>query len=354
LKRVLLKSLVSLMLVTMLVSVVSAAPPTLIWSSAVFTEDIKLSKDGNYVAIASGNQMRFYGKSSGTPLWTNTLSTGSFHSVAISSDGDCVVAGGDLHVYFWKNARSLTGNPSPTWTGVDLTWNINRRCIDISDDGNYVVAGTHNLVYYWANAKEKSGPNIATTWTYSYPAPTVVWALDLSSDGNYVAASYDDRVVYWKNARTLTGTQSPAWTSTEPDSTVVDVAISVDGNYVVVASEHDLSVHYWANAKILTGDPASTWWGGVDVSFSSIDLSSDGDSVIAGASSPGRRLLLGRSKRAERQTSESKLDLHHYNWDSRRGNQQCRGIHGSSTKRRGTTQGILVRQSRRSKVEFRS
>ena len=55
---------------------------------------------------------------------------------------------------------------------------------------------------------------------------------------------------------------------------------------MVAASEHDLSVHYWANAKSLTGNPASTWWGGVDVSFSSVDISSNGDSVIAGAAYP--------------------------------------------------------------------
>jgi hypothetical protein len=271
----------------MMVSVVQAAPPTPLWSDHVGTNDVALSKDGNYVAVASGNQLRFYGRSSGTPLWESTTPSGTVESVAISADGDCVVAGTQLpsggDIAFWKNARSLTGNPTPTWSSVDLTGPVLRRCLDISDDGNYVVAcGTGQWVFYWANAKTRS----TTPEPFSWRSPNLgsAHAVDLSSDGNYVATGGDQYVAYWKNAKPLTGNpQNPDWKSTTPTDLIVDIAISDDGNYVAAAGRAGYSpVYYWANAKSLSGDPSTTWDSAAGVEFDSLDMSSDGDSVIAG------------------------------------------------------------------------
>jgi WD40 repeat protein len=285
-----LKVLVPLALIVMMVSTVYAAPPTQLWSDAVGTNDIALSKDGNYVAVASGNQLRFYGRTSGTPLWTHTLSSGDFRSVAPSADGDCVVAGISLpdggKVLFWKNSRTLTGNPASSWMSENLGGGVYRRCLDISEDGNYVVAcGTGRWVFYWANTKILSGAD--KPWTWRSVLFSSVECVDLSSDGDYVAAgivdyTLGDMAAYWKNTRTLTGNdRNPDWKSSSPDNSVSDVAISDDGNYIAVATGADLSVHYWANAKSLTGDPAHTWYYGSGTYFSSIDMSSDGNSVIA-------------------------------------------------------------------------
>jgi hypothetical protein len=292
LKRFLLKFLVSLVLVTLVMPLVSAVPPTVLWSDEVLTNDVKLSKDGNYVAVASNNQLRFYDKSGGTPLWTYLLSSGKIYSVAISADGDCVVAGTELldggKILFWKNARTLTGTPDPTWMSVNLYGGVYRRCLDISDDGNYIVAcGTGRWVFYWVNAKALSGNDKPVTWrSLEFP---MVDCVDLSGDGDYVAAGIRDNVpegyavAYWKNARTISGNdRNPDWKSYSPDADVVDIAISDDGNYVAAATLLTLSVHYWANAKSLTGDPAHTWYYGNGVPFTCIDMSSDGGSVIAG------------------------------------------------------------------------
>jgi hypothetical protein len=66
----------------------------------------------------------------------------------------------------------------------------------------------------------------------------------------------------------------------------VDVAISDDGNYVAVAG-HALrpsTVYYWAGATTRTGTlEPYTWAGGVDIQFTSVDISCDGGSVVAGA-----------------------------------------------------------------------
>ena len=293
-KRLLLKSLISLVLITLILPMVSAATPTVIWSNAVPTDDISLSKDGNYVAIASGNQLSFYGRTSGTPLWTHTLSSGNFRSVAISADGDCIVAGISLpdggKVLFWKNSRTLTGNPASSWMSENLGGGVYRRCLDISEDGNYVVAcGTGRWVFYWANTKILSGAD--KPWTWRSVLFSSVECVDLSSDGDYVAAGIVDYTLgymaaYWKNTRTLTGNdRNPDWKSSSPDNSVSDVAISDDGNYVAAATGSTKSVHYWANAKSLTGDPDHTWYYGSTKLFNCIDMSSDGNSVIAGSGS---------------------------------------------------------------------
>jgi len=268
-------------------------PAELLWWDPAGTNDIALSKDGQYVAavgIAFSGELRFYNRSSETPKTPQwTWSTGEdLLSVAISRDGSCVAAGG-AHVFFWKNAGSLTGTQDPTWTS-DPLGPFMRRCLAISDDGNYVVAGAGWNVYYWANAKGKSSPpTVAATWSYSCGVGYIVHAVDMSSDGNYVVVGAggvpSHNVMYWKDARSLpSGTQSPVWISTEPDNSVVDIAISDDGNYVAAATAPVTTVYYWAGARNrYSTSELSTWYGGLGVSFISIDMSSDGDSVIAGA-----------------------------------------------------------------------
>ena len=297
--KLVVRSLFAITVIAMMISMVHAQPPTLLWSDpTVETVDIKLSKDGNYVVVASfqiddgfGGQVRFYSRSSGTPLWTWEGPQQVF-SVAISANGDYVAAGVYAvdqipvgNVLFWKNARTLTGTPDPDWRSDNLHGPIQRRCLDMSDDGNYVVAcGTGPNVFYWAEAGQMSGVDVATTWNWVGPS---VEAVDLSSDGDYVViGTVVSTVAYWKNARSLSGFPAdPDWESTSPDHPVIDVAVSDDGDYVAAATGPlvDTSVHYWAGAKSLSGDPPHTWYYGAGISFTSVDMSCDGDSVIAGS-----------------------------------------------------------------------
>jgi len=171
---------------------------------------------------------------------------------------------------------------------------IEYRCLAISDDGDYLVAGgTGESVYYWAGAKgiPPGSSNVPTTWSVTFHPGIMVEAVDLSSDGDYVVAGTTGHsVAYWKNARSRTDLNSdPNWVSTKLNSalSVVDVAVSDDGNYVVAAS-HSMTgaVYYWADATGLSDDPETKWyeelWAGQI--FTSVDMSSDGTSVIAGAS----------------------------------------------------------------------
>ncbi len=271
-----------------MLSSVYAQPPTVLWSDSIPLDDIAISKDGQYVAaVESFGQkgVRYYSRDGdGTPIWTYTLAENTY-SVAISADGDCVVVGTSARINFWKNARSLTGTPAPTWSSTILG-SIDKRCLDISDDGNYVAAcGTGDSVFYWANAKTRSSNSETVTWSKSMGLFTIE-CVDLSGDGDYVTAGVDTDVAYWKNARSLTGNPGPSWYSTAPGDLIIDIAISDDGNYIAAAGTAGPSpLYFWANAKVLSGDPPYTWDSEPGVDFFALDMSSDGDSIFAGGSS---------------------------------------------------------------------
>jgi WD40 repeat protein len=267
-----------------------------------------LSADGQYVVVGRLGSVRFYGRGSSTPLWIHLDET-DFTSVAISADGSYVAAGGYVpgegRVFFFANAKSLTGDPAWTWRSESLNGPLEHRCLVISADGNTVAAcGTGPNVFYWAGATGKSGSDVPTTWRYMLEGN--VEAIAVSDDGSHVAAvgelyvdGAEGVLVYWNNAGSLTKNgipgQEPTWSGQELGERFVDVAISDDGNYVAVAGEGagPSTVYYWAGALTRTGmSEPHTWAGGVDVIFSSVDMSCDGDSVVAGS---GGRFVEGGS-----------------------------------------------------------
>lgn len=321
LRRVLLRCLVSLVLVTMMVSAVYAQPPpTLLWKDdTVSVTDIAVSKNGQYVVAATtgpdGSEVRFYDRAASTdpktPVWATVADLGlEVYAVAISADGESVVAAFHLTpqeqasslqqqqgppengVAYWKNAVTLAGNPDPTWMSGDLDGPVcGPRCLDISDDGNYVAVATIGIpdtIYYYAGSTNRGTyDEMATAWGGEGSAFT---SLDMSSDGNYLVAGLGvDGIWYLKNVRTLAGhIENPDWLSLT-DGLVSDVAISDDGNYVAAATQGSpATVYYWAGARGLSGTeppgPAPSWQGEPGVPFTSIDISCDGGSVIAGAS----------------------------------------------------------------------
>jgi WD40 repeat protein len=270
-------------------------PPTLLWSYGVVTYDIVVSKDGQYVATVDGPErtLRFYSRTAETPknpLWTWGILTEDLLSVAISANGDYLAAGSSQRVYYWANARTRTLDTDPTWVSDDLDGPIMRRCLDISDDGNYVAAATGGIVvltlYYWADARNRADGGQDYTWRLSEGVSFA--SLDMSSDGDTVAAGFVGEgsagVAYVKNARSRVGELAWADWWSPLDGLVVDVAVSDDGNYVAAATfSLPATVYYWAAARSLSGEQYATWYGGEGLSFTSVDMSCDGDSVFAGA-----------------------------------------------------------------------
>jgi hypothetical protein len=297
----------------MMVSAAYAQPPSSLFKEPVPVEDIAVSRYGQYAASVGVNELSFYDRTHRLWSWS---SSENLYSVAISADGNSVVAGGASHVFFWKNAISRSSDTSFTWESVPYG-TIYKRCLDISADGGYVLAGSQGYgseptVLYWAGASSKSGVNVAYAWAYLGPGGPLVSAVDLSDNGDYaVAIGYwstldGNAVGYWKNARTRVGSgQAPNWLSYVSPGfrELTDVAVSDDG-YSVAASGFlgSSAVYYWAGATGLTDNPPTSWNADFSptVEFLSVDMSCDGDSVVAGAESDlvyfwsGARTLTGK------------------------------------------------------------
>lgn len=307
LRRVLLRCLVSFVFVAMMVSAVYAQPPSLLFKDTVPVEDIAVSRYGQYAVSVGANEFRFYDRTHQMWFW-QAPGLETLYSVAISADGNSVVAGGALHVFFWKNAISRSLDTAPTWVS-EAYGRIDKRCLDISADGGYVLAGSQGYgsepnVLYWAGASGKSGFDVEYTWAYPGSGGSAVSAVDLSDNGDYAVVGFSGaNVGYWKNARTRLGSdQTPDWLSTEAQD-VTDVAVSRDGNFVAASGMlAGGAVYYWAGATGLTDDPPTSWNADFQptVEFLSVDMSCDGDSVVAGAESnlvyfwSGARTLTGK------------------------------------------------------------
>jgi hypothetical protein len=159
----------------------------------------------------------------------------------------------------------------------------------MSDDGEYVtLGGTGITVWYYAGCHERKTYNENKTWSNALIAWDVL-TVDISSDGKYVAVggtntSYTGFVAFYTNASTVPYPTEPFWSSWSSLSDPIrDLALSDDGYAVVAIDELAVkTLYYWANATTLSGDPNATWTNnGI---FNCVDMSANGDEVIAGAS----------------------------------------------------------------------
>jgi hypothetical protein len=262
----------------------------MLWNNSMSVYDVAVSKDGNYIATVNDTGIFYFASDNSTPkwwyLWQNT-----YRSVAISADGEYVVAGDNNgQLSYFNDSRTTTNERSaPTWMSIDLGGPIERGTLDMSDDGEYVaLGGTGISVWYYAGCHERTSFSEEPTWS-DFLSPWEVLTVDMSSDGEYVAvggtnSSYTGFVVFYMNATTAPYPTEPLWSSwSEISSSIIDLELSDDG-YAVAAIDEGTpaTLYYWANATTLSGDPNATWANsGV---FNCVDISADGDEVIAGAS----------------------------------------------------------------------
>ncbi|NWF86514.1 hypothetical protein HXY32_01670 [Candidatus Bathyarchaeota archaeon] len=260
----------------------------MLWNNSMSVNDVAVSKDGNYIAAVNITGLYYFEYNNSTPKWSY-LTESAVLSAAISADGNYVAVGlNSGFIYYFANATTRVGEQSaPTWTTYFLGGAVERGTLDMSDDGEYAVAGgTGYNVFYYANCTKREGPNQVVTWGYLLPISDI-FAVDLSPDGRYLALggrnSSQGFVAYYKNANVAPYPTSPDWLSQNSiDSDEInDLAISNDGYSVVAIGFYYLTLHYWANATTLSGDPNATWtsagW------FGSVDMSADGNNVVAGS-----------------------------------------------------------------------
>jgi hypothetical protein len=254
--------------------------------------DVAVSTDGKYIAAVNETGLYYFEWNISTPKWWYSGTT--FLSVAISGEGEYVVAGDDSgYLSYFNNSRATTGERSAaTWTSQYLHGSVERGTLDMSYDGEYVVVGgTGITLYYFAECTTRSGTDESPTWSKVFGVNDFS-AVKISPNGEYVAAggrnsSVYGFVVFYKDATTASGSYDPLWVCWSYISAlIIDLAVSDDGYSIVAvdvafeAPEGPETLYYWADATNLSGDPEPTWirnW-----SFSCVDMSYNGDEVIAG------------------------------------------------------------------------
>jgi len=264
------------------------------WSTPDEVFDLAVSADGSIVAVATSEGLKVY-NAIGSLLWSWSQTDFTVTAVSVSDDGNVVVAtryngtSGWSHLLFWKNAKTLSGNPQPNWSSEGLGGRIAEEALDVSSDGNQVVAvGTGPNVFYWNNTLTLSGEEQPTTW-WDYLDYWLEF-VDVSDDGDVIAilgkyetgkSFYYDAFVY-KDCRTRTRYQNGGYNLTYDfgsSDTCGGIALSNNGQYVVAGVGNRI---YFFNMS-MTGDWAPQWisqrkegeW------VVAVDISSDGNVVAA-------------------------------------------------------------------------
>ncbi len=224
----------------------------LIWEydATSSVQTVSISSDGYYIVMGDDRQVRFFVRTSATPLWSYETPPGDpIYSVFISADGNTVVAGGDDNqIRVWKRAKELRGEafgpgegPAPSFTysvGDDIysvafnptvnpTVTVNNSGTIMGDPSLFVVLNAQSRLLYFnsttqklytaalAQVKDLAGDIWTITATVDsgaiFPNQTVTLIFNMPGDvkGEVPPGSYDAyiRLVgYDENGKTYTQT----------------------------------------------------------------------------------------------------------------------------------------------------
>jgi len=259
------------------------------WTNPMAVFDVVVSDDGYYMAAVNNTGLYYFGISSSEPLWWFASDAIFFRSVAMSADGEYVVAGdSNGYIHYFNRSTTRTGNQTtPTWESIDMGGSVDRGTLDMSANGNYtVVGGTGYNVYYYAGCTTMTGTSQPPAWGHWVPVADFL-AVHMSSDGRYVAGGGSQGsgmgfVVFYKDCNMQPYPTGYTWFARNSTSnSITDLALSDDGYGVATIEQASGMLHYWTNATSLTGDPNATWTN--LGTFGSVDMSTDGDDVVAGS-----------------------------------------------------------------------
>ena len=261
----------------------------ILWNSSMNVNDVAVSRDGNYIVAVNSTGLYYFSFNSSDPMWWYLSGKAEyFYSMVISADGEYVAAGTSLgYVYYFDDCRGASGERlHPTWASRDLWGAVERGTLDMSDDGEYVVVGGTGIgLYYFAGCRGRWGSDEEPTLSDIFGINDFL-TVHMSSDGRYVAAggrneTWNGFVMFYEDANVFPYPTEPAWVSWGLFDPIIDLAVSDDGYGVVAVSVTTIyTLYYWADATTLTENPNPTW---TDAgAFNCVDMSADGDEVVAG------------------------------------------------------------------------
>ena len=277
-------------------------PPQWSYSASGTVYSVAISEDGNYIVAGTGNGYAYlFSKTSSTPLWS-FLAGDEIHSVAISGDGTYIAVGSwDGVLYAFEKTSS-----TPLWSS-SLGGSV--LSVDISSNGQYIVAGSSNSllqVHFTGSAipiwgvsltfpvrsvaisdnsnflVAGSGPLVNL---YHPLSSTPVWSGFTGFGINWVDISSNGSYIVATDDGNLVhlfnmGSSIPLWTYSGSD-TIWMVSVAGTGEYVAAASS-DMYIHVFHRSSNvpLWSHPTGNW-------ADAVDISDDGN-YLAGGSANGK------------------------------------------------------------------
>ncbi len=221
---------------------------------------VAISADGEYIVAGSDDSnIYFFDKDNNTPLWSYTAGDAVF-TVAISSNGETIVAGSiDNNVYLFNKEGTLLwsyGTGNRVWS------------VAIAENGETIAAGSwDNKVYLFD--KDSGTP------LWSHTTGNWVLSVDISADGEMIAAGSDKVYLFDRNSST------PRWSYSTGD-TVRAVAISEDffgqQRYHLAAGDWNGKVYLFHN-----NNSVPLWEYTTGDSIYSVAITDDSGYVAAGS-----------------------------------------------------------------------
>jgi len=288
------------------------------WSTSDNAIDLAISADGSIVVVATLNEVRVYNVS-GSLLWSWSQENIGIKAVDVSDDGNVVVAAiyrwGVYFVLFWKNAKTLSGNPQPSWESCTIWGWMGAEALALSGDGNHIILAhapydgqyAYN-VSYWNNTLELSGtPEQTWSGTYRPIQLGLLLCADISYDGDIVAVLMENKTtnifaVVYRGCKHRSGSNQVHDLAYDFGnvSACGGIALSDDGRYVVVGVGN--TIYFFNTTMSSEWEPQWTYELDENERVAAVDISSDGDTVVAVtnilAGSPSRLLIFqaARSK----------------------------------------------------------
>lgn len=250
----------------------AASPKEEIWKyPAVATSSpgwyVDISLDGNYIAAANGSHIFLLDKN-GVLQWAyDTLDTIVDGTVAISGNGEYIIAGSSSNEYVYVFDTD-DFNDSLLWVYVA---GYPVKAGAISDDGSHlIIANTWNEVFFFNTTDFQNEP----MWKYSAGEINTVRDLAISSNGNSSTISVDENLMYF-NKTSSSGQKQPMWTF-QASSDILALDMTMDGKYVIEGDNYLTTLNLLNNSIT---DPKVAEWNAA-MSINEVAISGWGDYFV--------------------------------------------------------------------------
>ena len=221
---------------------------------------VAISPDGNYIIAGGGHTDRkvyFFTNSNPLPIWTY-LTGGCIYDVEISSDGSyAAVASGQNRRVFLFNTTDVSPIKGYTTSGLALR-------VALSSDGTYLAATDNAANLYFYNIS-----NISKDWNFELSGDMSV-ALSISGDGNFITSG-GDKLYNFNSSSSI-----PIWTFNGSDQ-INSIKISQNGNFIVAGGCYSDNNVYFFNRS----NPIPEWTYPTNGEIASVDISDNGNFIIA-------------------------------------------------------------------------